>query len=349
MRTSFFQFKQSRAPNSIGLCQADGPGLSSIVNEAQQRLIEAGGETGWWGSYAKYVFNVSKDDPYITCPREVARLINIDICRFPIRTNNEFQEFLEFGAGLQRPTPSCATNSCSCSDGMQAYDRNNFPTMRDLTPGNKLRVFMGSAGDNGKRIFFDAIDANGKQIYTLDNGVRVKGFFLTLDAMFPFVESPPLNAINGVQKDVTIAPVQVYGVNTATDESVLLPTYEPSEQTASYRRYYLNNLPTHCCECDAPNNTVQVTAMAKLAFIPVQADTDYLIIGNIPALKEMCQSIRYSEMDTPAAQQMAIVKKREAIKLLNQELIHFLGKERPAFNYAPFGYATLERAGIGMI
>lgn len=350
LRTSFFQFKQSRAPNAAGLCQADGPGLASLVNEATQRLLEAGGDAGWYGSFAKVVFNVPCDDPYITCGRHIARLINIDLCRHPIRIQNPFYEFLEFGAGLQRETPSCANNRCDCSDGMQAYDRGFFPTMVDITPGHKLRVFMGSAGDNGKRIFFQATDSNGMPIYTLDNGVRVNGFFLTLDAMFPFVESPmAINEITGVQKDVTIAPVQVYGVNPTTDESTLLSTYEPSEQTAAYRRYFLSNLPDKCNDCDSPANQVQVTAMAKLEFVPVQADTDYLIIGNIPALKEECLSIRYGEMDTPAAQQMSQLKHREAIRLLNREVVHRLGKERPAFLYSPFGAAKLEYTIGGMI
>jgi hypothetical protein len=40
---------------------------------------------------------------------------------------------------------------------------------------------------------------------------------------------------------------------------------------------------------------------------------------------------------------------REAINLLNGELRHHLGKQRPAINFAPFGTAKLSYQRIGSL
>ena len=79
--------------------------------------------------------------------------------------------------------------------------------------------------------------------------------------------------------------------------------------------------------------------MAKLEFIPVVVDTDYLLIGNLPALKAECMAVRYEESDNEKSIAMGELKHRQAIKFLNKELVHYVGRERPAVNYAPFGTA----------
>ncbi len=89
--------------------------------------------------------------------------------------------------------------------------------------------------------------------------------------------------------------------------------------------------------------------MAKLDLIPAQVPTDYLLIQNLEALIAECQSIRFGDMDTPTSKQMAQERHIQAIRLLNGELTHFLGKDRPAIEVKPFGSATLRRAGVGRL
>src|SRR6185436_5630651 len=83
MRTNFAAVRASRIPQALGKDSKDGPSLASYVNEAQIRLLQAAGEAGWWGTWARMAFTVSQDDPFITVPREVARLIDVDVCRTP--------------------------------------------------------------------------------------------------------------------------------------------------------------------------------------------------------------------------------------------------------------------------
>lgn len=343
-RKTLRDVRQSRIPAAIGSCASGNDLLISTVNEAQERLILAGGETGWWGSWSKIVFNVDSEDPYITLPRSVARLINLDVCRRPVRIQNEFYEFLEAGVGLQ------PADSCGICNGLETYDRGMFPTFSDIVPPNKrLRFYITDAADGGKRALVQGTDQNDTTIYSLDGSQNVSGIYV--DFTQPFVDTPfDINTLTGLQKDATLGEVQVYEVDTVTGDTRLLLTMEPSEQVAGYRRYFLNALPTNCCDITGTDNTtVQVSAMAKLAFIPVQVDTDYLLIQNLAALKEECQAVRYGEMDEPFAVSQAAIRHRKAINLLNGELVHWLGKERPAINFAPFGTAKLSYQRIGQL
>lgn len=349
-RTTFYQVRQSRIPQSVGLCAADLPNLLQIVNEAQQRLVLAGGNEGWWGGWAKMIFNViSCTSPYITTPSDIARIINIDICRKPFRIQNEFYEFLEFGNGLMQQ--GCAANCANinaCRKITQGYDRGQYPTAVDLTAGRKVRAYFSNAADRGKRVFIGGTDQNDNPIYTLDNSVQVNGFFMTM--ISPYVESTyTLNTLTHLHKEVTYGPVSIYDVDLTTFDETLLTTLAPQETYPAYRRYFLDGLPYQCMDCNSPRGMVQVTAMVKLDYVPATCDSDNLIIGNIPALKEECMAIRFSEMDTPNAKKMEEIHHRNAIRLLNKELIHYLGKEMPAIQFRPFGDQRLENNLVQMI
>lgn len=310
-----------------------------------ERLIKAGGETGWWGSWQRFVFNVDPADPYLTTPRIIARLMDASFCRTPVRIQNGFYEGLEYGAGRQ-------PNSCGCQL-KEVFDRGTFPTMKDLdNASNKkcLRFYLTDQRDTDKRILVQGIDTNGTVLRSLDNGIDVEGVYVRLHS--PFVDTEFLfganasSKITGFQKDITVGDVRVQEVDTETGESVALSILEPSEQNPCYRRYYLNGLPANCC---AGQTTVQVIAMAKMEFVPVTVDQDWLIIGNIPALKLACEAVRYGEIDSAEAFQMSERKWKEALKVLRQEMDHYLGKEHPAINFAPFGSDRLEYHGIGTL
>jgi hypothetical protein len=340
-------FKLSRFPTALGFCQADTVSAAHYVNSATQRLLYApeSNDSGFWGAWAEMAFTVSRTDPYLTTGRNVARLESINVCSYPIPVNNQFFEYLRFGFG-RLPKNTC--NSNDCINGIAAYERGTFPSVSDLVPPNKIiRVYIGDASDANKRTLIQGKDNNDQTIYSIDNAVQVEGQFLTLTA--PFVDMPfEMVKLTGIQKDITNAPVRYFEVDTVTADSRLIATLEPTETVSSYRRYYLNNLPTNCCS-DLTATTVQLTAIAKLDFIPVKGDTDYLLVSNIEALGNECQSIRYSETDSGNGKGMADYHHKQAIRLLNGELIHREGKTSPATFFAPFGTAKLSYLGFGQM
>lgn len=342
MRSRLIDFQLSRGAQAAGLCQGDVASVASVANEAQQRLLFAGGEHGWYGSWFRMAFNVTQATPYVTPPREVARLINIAVCKHPVRVQNGFYEFLEAGYGVQPKT-------CGCNF-LEAYERNNVVSSVEMTSTNKkLRFYISDDSDIGKRVLVQGLDANGMRIYSRDGLVQVEGVFLDLTS--PFVDMDRVLSVwDGFQKDFTVGTLSVYEVDQTTGAQTLLSIYQPGEQVASYRRYFINGLPHNCCDpTDEDNTTVQVEAMARLEFIPVAVGTDYLTIQNIPALIEEVQSLRYSGADTPQAKQFSILHHNKAIRLLNGELEFYEGKQQPAINFAPFGTARLRHQGIGQL
>lgn len=346
-RTRLIDFRTSRGPASVGICQSDLPGCAAIVNSAQQRLITAreAGDTGWYGSWVKMVFNVSRNEPVIVLSRDVVRLINADVCNYPVRIQNEFFEMLEFGVGLQ------SDNACLARQrAIQMFNRGVYPLFSDIVPSGKtVRVRLSDAADVSKRVLIQGEDDNGMTIYSLDGPVQVLGEFLSL--VSPFVDTPQtISKVTGVQKDITLGPVSFYEVDAGGNERLVL-TMQPGETTASYRRMLVNGVPCSCCDTGGSScsttSTAQITAMAKLELIPARVDTDYLLIQNIEALIAECQAIRFSEMDSESSKKLAAERHREAIRYLQGELVHREGKQWPAVNFAPFGHARLRHDLIG--
>lgn len=350
MRLKLSDISTTRIPDRVGVCAEDFPSLASYLNEAQQRLINAAGENGFWGGWHKVVFNVTRTDPYITLPPQYARMISMDVCRRPVAIQNEHYEFLEFGIGLQVP---CTNESpflgMQCGT-LQGYDRNVVNTAYDLTPTNQyLRTYITDVRDIGAKFLISgALDQNGVGIYTNDVNLQVDGFYLLGDQ--PFTTSPSIvTSFQAFSKPVTYGDVLLYQVDATTGVEVLLSRYTPQETNPTYRRYFIKSLPCGCCQSPTNPGYVQVVALLKVEYTPVVNPSDFLIISNVPALKAECESIRYGEIDNATSQALAQNSHAKAISLLNQELTHYIGKSKPAINVAPYGSAALERQMIGTL
>lgn len=347
-RLRLLDFRASRGPRVLGICSTDYDGMASYVNTAQRRLLfdRSAGDESWWGTWAEIAFTgVSRTTPYITCPREVARIEKWNVCNRPVQSYNQFYEYLDFGNGRMPKLPICDSwPNCTT----RAMDRNNVVTFgtQTIKPAI-LRIYPVNPLDSGaaKRVLLQGMDSSDTQIYTEDNGQNVKGEFVTIAT--PFADSVyRFNSITGIQKDVTLGDIQIFEVDPTTGDENLLHTMQPSETTAWYRRYYINNLPINCCG-NGDEEDVTVTAIAKLEPIPVMVDTDYLLIQNLEAIIEECIAVRMSEMDNRDAQELATIHHVNAIRMLNSEITHYLGKQNPSVNFAPFGSARLERQNIG--
>jgi hypothetical protein len=219
-----------------------------------------------------------------------------------------------------------------------------------------IQAYPTNSADVKNRVLIQGTDNNGNVLISQDGLDQVTGIFQTLQ--FPFVQWPTLfNSISGIQKDVTVGPVNIMAMDPTTGVQTLLVTLQPQETTAWYRRYYFDSLPCNCCSVVCPNpcspnvpvSSVAVTAIAKLEFIPVATDTDYCLIQNLQALIEEGMSWRYSKMDSLQSKQLEAIKHKNAVRLLNGEIGHYLGIEEPAIRLDVFGSAKLERHAIGIM
>lgn len=345
----------SRLPPLIGKCSGDVAGVAEYVNSAQRFLLycKEAADEGWNGTWAEMAFNVSRGDPYIVTPREVARLEQIDVCGRAIQLNNPFFEYLQFGNGRMTKRHRDHWGR------IQAYMRNDAITPAPLVnPPKIIRIYPGDPADvqAGKRVFIGGVDNNGNTVYTQNGFNLVAGSYVTLAS--PFVDQPmQFNRVLDIQKDATVAPVQIFQVDPATGAQSLMLTMEPGEMVAGYRRYFLSNLPLNCCRpqinpCQPPPpgiaTTVQVTAIAKFELIPATVPEDYLLLRNLEAVIEECCAVRYRGMDSAASKPMAQEKHIQAVRLLNGELAHVYGLDYPAVSFKPFGSANLEKVRIAM-
>jgi hypothetical protein len=343
--------KDSRLPRVIGVCADDTPSIADAVNAAHDRLFYSreGGNEGWHGTWARMAFNVYRTDPYITCPRHVARLEDVNICRSPAVIRNEFWEFTEFGTGLLPKTCSSHALYSRCSF-KAVYDRGMYPLFRDLSTTGGLWIRVRAVdpldGDGTKRTLISGLDVYDTEVTTQDGATRVRGEYVSI--VDPFITTTTVfKSITGIQKDVTNGPIQFWEVDPATGDEILVLTMDASETIASYRRYYLHGLSACCGESSAA--PVQVEAIVKLNPIPVAVDSDYLVLQNLEAIIAECQSARYATMDIAGAKLMAAAAHKDAINYLKGELAHHYGTSKPTVTFHPFGSARLERHGIGTL
>lgn len=326
----------------LGICAADISAQAAVANLAQEQLImdPLTPDEGWWGGWVKMVFNlqVTSGVAYIITPHDIARVILMDVCQKPIRIRNGFYEYLEFGIGLQPRgcNQICAPNTMQAFERDTVYTLNDFPSTPQL-----LRTFPSDPADVGKRIVFQGPDQNGIEVLGLDVQTQQSVVGETDYLASPFIDSiSQFSAINGIIKEPTLGPVQVFTVDPVTQAQKLLTILEPNETTAAYRRYLVNGLACKCC--NTPSGTVQVSAQCKLDFVPVVSPQDYLIIQNIPAILEQAQAIRYSRMDAAQAPALEAKHHARAIALLNGQLDHYLGKINTAITVPIFGSDRLK-------
>lgn len=302
------------------------------------------GDSGWWGGWVELAFTVTQANPFITTPRGIGRIGEMNVCTFPVPIENSFFEYLAYGFG-RWPKSACATTRCA---PLQAHERNVVPTFSDLTTTAKLRVYPTDTADVNLRVLVQGLDGNGIPIRTLDGLVQVSGEFVTLEA--PFADTVnSYSVITGLQKDVTFGRVNFYQLDPTTADETLISFMEPGETVAGYRRYYVSGLPKNCCGVPVTSTDVQVTALARLEYIPVAVPTDYLIVPNVEALTQEAQSARYDRMDDPQMKANALLHHRNAVRLLQGQSVAMEGKLKPAVSFSPFGSARLELQKIGTL
>lgn len=329
----------SRFSTVLGLTSNNLAEIIPALNEVQQRLIYAMGDI----PYARVAFNVNQTHPYITLPRQFARMINMDICREPFRIHNAFYEFLPGGVGLQ-DVPKNAVDWCGMVAG---YERESVPTMRDIDLTNQLvRVYATNTKDYGKQVLITGLDQNGLQIFTQTSNLPINGTFLVMAA--PFVTTKfSISLIQALQKDVTNGDVIIKQVDAASGVEVELARLAPTETNPSYRRYFISKLPAGCCK--STDGFVTITGLVKQEFVPVYQDTDQLIISNLPALIEEAQALRYSSMDVVNAASLEQKHHQKAIKLLQNEQRHKHGTQEPSVVVNSFEGLGMRRNAIGYL
>ena len=303
-------------------------------------------DEGWWGGSATMNFtaSITHGSAYVVTPREVARLTDVSICGHPIRIRNGFYEFLAFGRGVEPK----ACRSGLCGGQLQAYERDNVVTFAPmLSTPQQVRVYPTDIRDTNLRVLIQGKDQNKQTILTTDPGTGLSAPGEYLQLAFPFSTSlNQFSTITGIQKDQTYGPLQFFQVDPVSGVEVPLSTMDPNEGVASYRRYLISGIPNSNLCCLSPGNPLQLTAQGRIDFLPVQNETDYLTIPNVPALLEEAQACRFRRMESANAAQQAMSHHMAALALLVGQLDSYEGKINTAISVPIWGSNRLRRQPV---
>lgn len=294
---------------AAGMCE-DDPRLLEVLNRAVQRLLPKG---KWVGTTIRYRICTSSN--CITWPRQIETIEAMAIEGRPHRVRNDWFEFLESGQGI---LDNQTTN------GLQLVDRGEAVAFDDITANSwgYIRIYTDLPEDSGKTIILQGYDENANWIRTLDDGAYIDGLKVAIqtDPGTITTTTQKFSRLTGVIKDVTNGNVRLYEYDGSANVRALA-IYEPDETLPSYRRSYvpgLRNVNQGSDTCARAS----VEVVAKLRFIPVSKENDFLLIGNIQALESETKAIRAFDNEL---NDKAYAFEARAVQYLEQELQAFQG------------------------
>jgi hypothetical protein len=312
----------------MGVCDSD-PRVPQFLNEAVQRLLPRG---AWKGT--QQVFRTCINQGCITLSRHMETVQAFSICKVPGIVRNELFEFQGNGPGR------LGQNDCM---GSILIPRGLAVSFDDFTSTTqKAKVYSDGNETPGATILLQGYDALNNWIRTMVNGVIIDGEQVPLSTT-PQISVNYFSSLVGVQKPVTNYNVRLYSYDVPSGANVkALSVYEPDETLPQYRRYMIPGLSSMgtsnntTCPGNVTCDQTQVDLLVKMAFIPVFLDTDYLIIGNLQALKLAVMALLKEEANS-FAEAMALwegqeideygkpTRRQGAIPLLQEELENLNG------------------------
>lgn len=257
---------------------------------------------------------------YFTLPYPFLSVVGAQWFRAPVPVFSQFHDFIAGGPGqpvLGQPPQGIVED---LGDG--------FATMTDPpTAGSTLLIKPDLAIDTGKVFRFYGI-SNGVEIFD------VNGAGMNITVNYPSTsESTVFDIVTGIQvptnpdgSSAMVGGWTLYSVAPGGTQTQL-SYYYPTETRPSYRRYRIGV--TSAANTQVPN---AVTVLVRRRFMPVFKDTDWVMPGNIGALKFGMQAI-----DSEASKNPAEPLWQQCYNILNQELHATRGAVRPEMNYEVLG------------
>lgn len=305
---TFSEAKKSRLSQVSQSC-VNSDDFKSLLNEATERLMRRG---DWPGLVVPIYLCVKSG--CVVWPRYVSKVRRINKCHSDVKVGNLWYDFI---AGQSNDfnrwfgTFNAGGINRFFNPQYRMVNKGFVCTYADIPATNCLiRFYPLCQADVGKTIQIFGLDNNGQPLQTRMNSTTwVEGITVTLALPFG-TTSVYVRQIDRVIKDVTQKNVQGYAYDVTRNMLFDIAVYEPSETLPSYEKdqLYLNN----CC-CDGQS----VSALVKLKYIPVETDTDLVLIDNITALKYAIQAIKAGEAGDNDGERQ---KMADAVHELNLQL-----------------------------
>lgn len=284
---------RARCAKAVNLC-ADDDRVADYVNAACERLLYEMKSTG-----TVFKYRVCLNEACIVWPRMIETIESFAICGRPGTVRNRWYEFLETGPGLSGET---------CGNGNQLIDSGEAVAFDEVNGTNKkIAVSVDVTEDTSAKILLQYYDENGKWVRTQVSGEWIDGEYITLPATGAYAYTALDVMAKGlvrVIKPVTNGVVRLWEYDATGPTYRALAEYEPSETIPVYRRSTIPGINNGgCCEREDDCGKISVTVMAKVRFIPVSHDNDFVCINHADAIRLGCQAVHmeYAEKLDDAA------------------------------------------------
>lgn len=220
----------------------------------------------YWGTYARY--NVALSSQYLTLPPYIDTIEKVAESTVPLTLRGIWHEFNANGYGTRDVEPTGWHSAEEC------LYRGNYPVIDDIATAGTLTLKCDLASDEDKEVLLLGLDENGNYIRTTQNAAIADGEVVAISQAGTST-SKQYSKVLGIQ-----APSNLDGqwwlYLGAVVGGTLLGTYQYWDTSPSWKRYLVPFI---------SGTTDSVVLIGKKAFIPVSRDTDYLVVGNLDALK----------------------------------------------------------------
>ncbi len=282
------------------------PEFATMVNEVVERFHI---DSDWVGTTGIFEFDVPADG-FITLPLFLESVLMAQFNNRPRPVMTSRYEFLHHGVGQIDPTTS----------GLGVLvDHGNVGISTTFPEDNAgVLTVTHSTEDAGAKVRILGVDQNGQEVYD-DRGVP--GELVTLSGTSTDTTNQ-FSDVLGIQKPITKFPV---AVSRGATELADIP---PGVTHPVYRRYKVAN-------SSALGESSYVRAVCSRQAIPIANEEDYVVPGNLSALKMGLYCITYEESnDLDRAEQYW----SKAISFLNHEAEKHRGGAHPLATFHPAGF-----------
>ena len=306
MMHTLLDARQFCAPFCKNGLLATDPDTIPVINEATQVLMQKG---NWQNTLRKLRCCVSNFT--VPMPNDVQTVLKVNFDEHPSNVWSMGYEFLDSGPGtLLYGNDTPASDMVDLGDG--------WPTFWPIGPtSRKIMAFSTEAIDAGKQMRVQGYDDMAMKInpttpgemITIGQWVGGVEGALSDNVINYALSDNEFNDITSIIKPETAGYVTLYSYDEVSKNMWVLGKYEPYETQPGYRRYRITA--TEYTESE------HLTALVKLRYMPARADTDLLLIQNLPALKLMCKALHQFDHGDP---QKGLIYQAKAVQMLNEEL-----------------------------
>lgn len=280
MIITFGQAKRflSKYAGKAGLCPQD-EFVGLFVQSTIQELLNRGAN----GSIRKWT--LWTQNGMITLPPDLQLPTNIRIdgpCGggSPGFVYDKFYEFYE----------ESTVTDCMPFERGAVLEVNDYYTQYDPPAcGVRILAIPRCREDKDAHIVVQGIDPNNLDIWVPNQGVKIKGEYLSICKDDPKYTTATFKKIGPIEKSVTKDYIRLYWYNPMTGLKGLLADLRPNETRPAFRRARIVGIDCNRCS--------KVTVLGRVRFYDNYVDSDIIPITSLRALKLMAQTLQAEDND----------------------------------------------------